>query len=816
MSDKYKYSAFYGLPMYDYSLQNDNEKKNDIDYMGTLNNVSQLAGSVYQQANNYERNTFKNDAVYVPVSNYGLGYISSQEEMPKLDKYDFGAQDVFACGGHKYGHGGGWGNIAGDAMMGAAAGSVFGPWGTAIGGVVGAGAGVVGNVINNNKAESEAEDYEKERQKQEANRAYAMNLGAMQIGRNQNNNFNRNFIYSAGGDMDSGNGVTIFNGGGNHEQNPNGGIFQGYAKDGKPNLVEEGEVKWDKENYIFSKRIKPTSSLLKKYNLVSKKYQDKSYADIAKDIQKLTEERANDNIARQTQDELLSRLMNAQEESRTQQQMREIEKKVKSMSPQEQSEFLNGMMQSMNGQQNATPNNNPNVQQMQEQQQPNDGQEQMQQQEPQETEEAVEAKCGGKLKHKRADGGNLFADGGPKGYPYFPINENNYLESLFYSQTFPNNYISDDIKNKIDKKHLPWSSLSEKIRKDNLQYYLNNTERIGENGYHNSINFQNLITQDNNGKNTYKPEYLNWINSLTQSDFDKIKSDLKLNDLTRKDLNDFVKYGTDAFTNNSGNKINTFNENKLEQTHALLNALRVRSVSNVPEKIQTKEIPHAEPLNERYNIPIPGQYNDKDEKNIPIDDLFGVGLLASTAFTSPDFTKANQIRSFNFNPMDSVPIGDYQVYKPEDINYMSNIQRSQNAGIRSAIQNKISPSNDASLLALDFNDNIGYGNAISNIEENNLARKQSVANFNRGTNQYNSQVANNAAEKNFYLNQLKYEQQKDYADAYDNATSLNSQIASNAFTQAYNIYQQKRHEELAKQQFDWLKDNYYINPNKNE
>jgi hypothetical protein len=47
--------------------------------------------------------------------------------------------------------------------------------------------------------------------------------------------------------------VTIFEGGGTHGQNPNGGIPQGTGANGKPNLVEEGETKWN--DYIFSNEI---------------------------------------------------------------------------------------------------------------------------------------------------------------------------------------------------------------------------------------------------------------------------------------------------------------------------------------------------------------------------------------------------------------------------------------------------------------------------------------------------------------------------------------------------------------------------------
>ncbi len=67
----------------------------------------------------------------------------------------------------------------------------------------------------------------------------------------KNNNF------KLGGPMKSSGGanelVTLFEGGGTHEQNPLGGIPQGVGSNGKPNLVEEGETKWN--DYIFSNSI---------------------------------------------------------------------------------------------------------------------------------------------------------------------------------------------------------------------------------------------------------------------------------------------------------------------------------------------------------------------------------------------------------------------------------------------------------------------------------------------------------------------------------------------------------------------------------
>lgn len=53
-------------------------------------------------------------------------------------------------------------------------------------------------------------------------------------------------------------GFNAFNGGGSHEQNPNGGIPVGVGSNGKPNTVEENETsfKLDSGKFIFSDRIK--------------------------------------------------------------------------------------------------------------------------------------------------------------------------------------------------------------------------------------------------------------------------------------------------------------------------------------------------------------------------------------------------------------------------------------------------------------------------------------------------------------------------------------------------------------------------------
>lgn len=100
--------------------------------------------------------------------------------------------------------------------------------------------------------------------------------------------------------------LTEFNVGGNHEDNPNGGIQQGInPNDGQPNLVEQDETKYN--DYIFSKRIYADEGSLKA-NMLDKKYENWVYADISKDLYKNYKERPNDSISRRTFEDAMQKL----------------------------------------------------------------------------------------------------------------------------------------------------------------------------------------------------------------------------------------------------------------------------------------------------------------------------------------------------------------------------------------------------------------------------------------------------------------------------------------------------------------------------
>lgn len=113
------------------------------------------------------------------------------------------------------------------------------------------------------------------------------------------------------------NGLTWFNNGSTHEENPNGGIPQGIAPDGKPNLVEEGEVKYN--DYIFSNRLTVPEDMTKKYKLKD----NTTFANAIKKLSKEAEERPNDNISKNYLNSVLNDLIQSQEEVRLTKQQEE-------------------------------------------------------------------------------------------------------------------------------------------------------------------------------------------------------------------------------------------------------------------------------------------------------------------------------------------------------------------------------------------------------------------------------------------------------------------------------------------------------------
>lgn len=203
------------------------------------------------------------------------------------------------------------------ASTGAALGSVVPGVGTVVGGVLGAGLGAVTGGISS--------IFGNKKRRRAKRRAERRAIDSMNT---QNTNINANLIsqalgseYALGGALgnsyayggDFSNGVVSFETGGTHEENPYGGIMQGMGENGEPNLVEEGEVKWN--DYIFSDRMTVGDKEVEEFNL-PKSLIGKSFAKAAEFLQKESKERPVDPISKRGLNTNLSRLATIQETMR--------------------------------------------------------------------------------------------------------------------------------------------------------------------------------------------------------------------------------------------------------------------------------------------------------------------------------------------------------------------------------------------------------------------------------------------------------------------------------------------------------------------
>lgn len=147
-------------------------------------------------------------------------------------------------------------------------------------------------------------------------------------------------------------GITEFNAGGSHEENPYGGILQGVAPDGAPNLVEEGEVKIgdiiDRTNqYILSARLMLDSETAREFN-IPQKFVGLTFAEGFKKAYSPYKERQGNPEVRNEVAHLCDAFRQAQDTVKAKEEMHRQMAVLKSMSPEEQA-----MMTSMAAQEDA-------------------------------------------------------------------------------------------------------------------------------------------------------------------------------------------------------------------------------------------------------------------------------------------------------------------------------------------------------------------------------------------------------------------------------------------------------------------------------
>lgn len=186
---------------------------------------------------------------------------------------------------------------------GAQAGMAFGPVGAAVGGIVGTGASLMKNLFGNRKAKKKAKKLRNQARGLNSMATLESYMGkayGFAEGGNLSNLIGRKYFAEGG--------LTTFNNGGSHEESPIGGIPQGVSETGQMNLVEEGETRF--QDYIFSDRLLVHKEIAEQMNL-PKNIIGKTFAEASEILGKDLEEHPNDPISERGFEEMMTRLMAA-------------------------------------------------------------------------------------------------------------------------------------------------------------------------------------------------------------------------------------------------------------------------------------------------------------------------------------------------------------------------------------------------------------------------------------------------------------------------------------------------------------------------
>ena len=488
-------------------------------------------------------------------------------------------------------------------------------------------------------------------------------------------------------------GLTYIDNGDTHENNPYEGVPMGADYEGTPNLVEQGEVVFN--DYVYSNRLQVPKDVRKKYKLRD----NMTFADAVKYLTKSYEERPNDSISRDTAMEILADLANAQEAERANESIR-----------------IN--------------------------------------------------------KNKSAYGGkiNRFDRGGDKESNDF--NWNNLGETPLWNNLLEQpNPSSPTILNNT------WMPTAINPYKGVPNYY----------GYDKPFWM--------NDKGEYNKEYTDFINNVYNVDMFKkhLKDQFNFYDNATEEqkkspryaaIQNFIDTSPEWYENRntiddwaiSDNLFNTAKKLAVDKNTGIMHVgdmfaqyKRGKANSLMPDGLFPNN------LNDRIKTPDliknagkeePPLYLGRSNEALRYAPAIGLGAaVISDALgltNNPEYENAARIEDASradYKPVGFERLGNYLKYRPFDTDYLLNRMDADAAASRRAIANQSAGNTGAAIagiLASDYNTIGRLGEAKIAADKENFARRAQVEEFNRATNQYNSQGALQAdtANQGAYANAL--------------------------------------------------------------
>lgn len=488
-------------------------------------------------------------------------------------------------------------------------------------------------------------------------------------------------------------GLTYIDNGDTHENNPYEGVPMGADSEGTPNLVEQGEVIFN--DYVYSNRLQVPKAVRKKYKLRD----NMTFADAVKYLTKSYEERPNDSISRDTAMEVLADLANVQEVERA----------------------------------NKEYNSYKNI-----------------------------SAYGGRI--------NKFKTGGDTKETDF--NWNNLGETPLWNNLLeqPNQSSSKILNN-------TWMPTAINPYKGVPNYY----------GYDKPFWM--------NDKGEYNKEYIDFINNVYNVDMFKkhLKDQFNFYDNATEEqkkspryaaIQNFIDTSPEWYENRntiddwaiSDNLFNTAKKLAVDKNTGIMHVgdmfaqyKRGKANSLMPNGLFPNN------LNDRIKTPDliknagkeePPLYLGRSNEALRYAPAIGLGAaVISDALgltNNPEYENAARIEAASradYKPVGFERLGNYLKYQPFDTDYLLNRMDADAAASRRAIANQSAGNTGAAIagiLASDYNTIGRLGEAKIAADKENFARRAQVEEFNRATNQYNSQGALQAdiANQGAYANAL--------------------------------------------------------------
>ena len=450
------------------------------------------------------------------------------------------------------------------------------------------------------------------------------------------------------------NGITIIGNGGTHEENPMEGVQMGIDSEGIPNLVEEGEVIFN--DYVFSDRMNVPNSMRSSLGL--SKGKNLTFAKAAKKLSKEAEERPNDPISRRGLLDSMSKLQQAQESLRQQDQ-----------------EGNNGVQYAHGGKMGILFAGEEGDDVPQYLRRPDSLYDWSGIDTMFDNWDFAPSNLKGNLPYTRGSNTNIANNSNPERHNAFTD----------YALTLPEN-------------HSYWTTLANRTGKD-IPYL--------------RTNYQSLRNDGKLGYVSLDPQIQTSIPNLypIPKESEPTWADVVAQNLGISNDNIQVPY---APTDNVETSTEATSTSSKKNNNSKLTWLRYAPV---------------------------------------VGAAIGLG---QNIFSKPDYSSSDAIlnaanEAGRYTPVGFNPLGDYLTYRPFDRNYYINKLNAQSGATRRAIVNQSAGNRAtalAGLLAADYNAQGKLGDLARQAEEYNLGQRERVATFNRGTNQFNSEMGLKAAMAN--------------------------------------------------------------------